>query len=154
GQGVFSTDRNHGSGYSQQWNFTVQKTIGKNWNVEVGYRGSKNTNLGIPAPNINQLREQYLSLGSGLLQQAPDPCFGVVPASSSIGGATVARQQTLRPFPCFTTVALFRNNIGHSSYNALAAKVEKRLSHGLTMSFAYTWSKLMDNASQVFSQTL
>ena len=28
GQGVFGTDRNVGSGYSQQWNFTVQKTLG------------------------------------------------------------------------------------------------------------------------------
>ena len=25
GQGVFGVDRNNGSGYSQQWNFTVQK---------------------------------------------------------------------------------------------------------------------------------
>ena len=55
GQGVFGVDRNNGSGYSQQWNFTVQKTIGKNWNVEAAYLGSKNTRLGIPDANINQL---------------------------------------------------------------------------------------------------
>ena len=29
GQGVFGVDRNVGSGYSQQWNFTVQKTFGQ-----------------------------------------------------------------------------------------------------------------------------
>jgi hypothetical protein len=49
---------------------------------------------------------------------------------------------------------LFRNNIGTSSYDALAAKVEKRISNGLTFSFAYTWSKLLDSASSVFSQTI
>jgi hypothetical protein len=49
---------------------------------------------------------------------------------------------------------LFRDNIGTSNYNALAAKVEKRVSNGLTFSFAYTWSKLLDTASSVFSQTI
>src|SRR5258706_2360596 len=63
GQGVFAVDRQNGSGHSQQWNFTVQKTIGTNWNVEVGYLGSKNTRLGIPDANINQLPAQYLSQG-------------------------------------------------------------------------------------------
>ena len=154
GQGVFGTDRGHGSGYSQQWNFTIQKTIGPNWNVEVAYLGSKNTNLGVPDPNINQLPEQYLSLGPALLQPVPNPFFGQIPASSSLGGATVTRQQLLRPFPRFTTVALFRDNVGSSSYHALAAKLEKRISRGLTFTFAYTFSKLIDDASSVFSQTI
>jgi hypothetical protein len=154
GQGVFGTDRNQASGYSQQWNFTVQKTIGKNFNMEVGYLGSKNTNLGIPDPNVNQLPDHYLSLGSQLLQRVSNPFFGQIPAASSLGGATITQQQLLRPFPRFTTVALFRDNIGNSSYSALAAKLEKRLSNGLTFSFAYTWSKLMDSASSVFSQTI
>ena len=154
GQGVFGTDRNHASGYSQQWNFTVQKTIGKNLNVEVGYLGSKNTNLGIPDPNLNQLPDQFLPLGSQLLQRVPNPFFGQIPSSSSLGGATITQQQLLRPFPRFTTVALFRNNIGTSNYNAVAAKLERRFSSGLTFSFAYTWSKLLDTASSVFSQTI
>jgi hypothetical protein len=154
GQGVLGTDRNQPSGYSQQWNFTLQKTFGENLNLELGYLGSKNTNLGIPDPNINQLPDQYLSLGSQLLQRVPNPFFGQIPASSSLGGPTLTRQQLLRPFPRFTTVALFRNNIGSSSYSALAAKLEKRLSSGLTFSVAYTWSKLLDTASSVFSQTI
>ena len=41
GQGVFGVDRNVGSGYSQQWNFTVQKTLGRDLNFEAGYLGSK-----------------------------------------------------------------------------------------------------------------
>ena len=134
GQGVFSTDRNTPSGYSQQWNFTLQKTVGSNLNFEIGYLGSKNTHLGIPDPNINQLPDTYLALGSALLTKVPNPFFGIIPASSSIGGATITAQQLLRPYPEFTNVALFRNNIGNSSYNALQAKVEKRFSHGLTFS--------------------
>jgi len=154
GQGVFGVDRNNGSGYSQQRNFTVERTIGKDWNVEVSYLGSKNTRLGIPDANINQLPSQDLSMGAALLTKVPNPYFGQIPASSSLGGATIAQQQLLRPFPRFTTVALFRDNVGNSDYNAAAAKLEKRLAHGLTISAAYTFSKLLDDASSVFSQTI
>jgi len=154
GQGVFGVDRNNGSGYSQQWNFTVEKTLGKDWNFEIAYLGSKNTRLGIPDANINQLPTQYLSLGAALLARVPNPYFGQIPASSSLGGATMAQQQLLRPYPRFTTVALFRDNVGNSSYNALAIKLEKRFSHGLTLNGAYTFSKLIDDASSVFSQTI
>ena len=154
GQGVFGVDRNNGSGYSQQWNFTVQKTIGKDLNLEVGYLGSKNTRLGIPDANINQLPSEDLAMGAALLAKAPNPYFGQIPASSSLGAASIAEQQLLRPFPRFTTVALFRDNVGNSSYHALEAKLEKRLSRGLTFTAAYTFSKLIDDASSVFSQTI
>jgi hypothetical protein len=154
GQGVFGVDRNNGSGYSQQWNFTFEKTIGKDWNLEVSYLGSKNTRLGIPDANINQLPPQYLSMGSALLTRVSNPYLGQIPASSSLGGATIAQQQLLRPFPRFTTVALFRDNVGNSTYEAAAVKLEKRLSHGLTLNGAYTFSKLIDDASSVFSQTI
>ena len=154
GQGVFGVDRNNGSGYSQQWNFTVQKTIGKDWNVEVSYLGSKNTRLGIPDANINQLPAQYLSMGSALLTKVSNPYFGQIPASSSLGGATIAQQLLLRPYPRFTNVALFRDNVGNSTYNAAAVKLERRLSRGLTINASYTFSKLIDDASSVFSQTI
>jgi hypothetical protein len=154
GQGVFGVDRNSGSGHSQQWNFTVQRTFAKNWNVEASYLGSKNTRLGIPDFNINQLPAQNLSLGAALLVKVPNPYFGQIPASSSLGGSTIAAQQLLRAFPRFTNVVLFRDNVGNSSYEAAAVKLEKRLSHGLTINVAYTFSKLIDDASSVFSQTI
>src|SRR5262249_41949856 len=154
GQGVFAVDRSNGSGYSQQRNLTIGKTFKDTWNIEVAYLGSKNTRLGIPDWNINQLPTQYLSMGAALLTKVANPYFGSIPTSSSLGGATIAQQQLLRPFPRFTTVALFRDNVGNSTYNAVAAKVEKRLSRGLTMNASYTFSKLIDDASTVFSQTI
>ncbi|MBS1875967.1 MAG: TonB-dependent receptor [Acidobacteria bacterium] len=154
GQGVFGVDRNNGSGYSQQWNFTIQKTFGNDWNVELGYLGSKNTRLGIPDANINQLSPQYLAMGAALLTKLSNPYFGQIPASSSLGAATIAQQQLLRPYPRFTNVVLFRDNVGNSSYHAATAKLERRLSRGLTVNAAYTFSKLIDDASSVFSQTI
>lgn len=154
GQGVFGTQRDNGSGYSQQWNFTIEKTFLNDWNFEIAYVGSKNTRLGLPEANLNQLPAQYLSMGPALLTQVANPYFGQIPAFSLLGGPTIARQQLLRAFPRFTSVALFRNNVGNSSYHAAQAKLEKRFSHGLTFSFAYTFSKLIDDASSYFSQTI
>ncbi|MDQ2898898.1 MAG: hypothetical protein M3Y07_03750, partial [Acidobacteriota bacterium] len=154
GQGVFGTQRGNGSGYSQQWNFTIQKTVGNNLNFEIGYLGSKNTRLGLPEANLNQLPSSDLALGSALLAKAPNPYYGQLPATSSLDTATIAEQQLLRAYPRFTTVALFRDNVGNSSYHSAQARLEKRFSNGLTFSLAYTFSKLIDDASSYFSQTI
>ena len=154
GQGVFGVDRNVGSGYSQQWNFTIQKTIGKDLNVEAAYVGSKNTHLGLPEANLNQLPAADLALGASLLTKVANPYYGQLPASSSLDTPTIAQQQLLRAFPRFTTVALFRDNVGDSEYDAFQAKLEKRISRGVTFTFAYTFSKLIDDASSYFSQTI
>lgn len=154
GQGVFASQRNNGSGYSQQRNFTVQKTFGKDLNLEIGYLGSKNTRLGLPEANLNQLPAEDLAMGAALLKKVPNPFYGQVPASSSLGGKTITEQQLLRAFPRFTNVALFRDNVANSTYNAFQAKLEKRFSRGLTFTFAYTFSKLIDDASTYFSQAI
>jgi len=122
--------------------------------VELAYLGSKNTRLGIPDANINQLDPQYLSMGATLNTKVSNPYFGQIPASSSLGGSTIAQQLLLRPYSRFTNVVMFRDNVGQSSYNAVAAKLEKRFSRGLTVTASYTFSKLIDDASSVFSQTI
>jgi len=154
GQGVFAVDRELGSGYVQQWNVGIQRAITNNLVFEIAYAGSKITHVGIPDTNINQLTAEQLALGPALLTQVANPCFGRVPLSSSIGGATVSLAQTLRPFPCYTTVSLYRNNVGNTNYNALQAKIEQRLSRGFSYLIAYTHSKLIDEASSVFDATV
>jgi hypothetical protein len=154
GQGVFGVQRNVGSGNSQQWNFTVQKTLGGDFNFEVGYLGSKNSHLGLPESNLNQVPAADLAMGSALTVKVPNPYYGQIPASSSLGQPTIAQQQLLRAYPRFTTVALYRDNVADSEYEALQAKLEKRVRHGLTFTFAYTFSKLIDDASTYFSQTI
>jgi hypothetical protein len=154
GQGVFGSQRDNGSGYSQQWNFTVQRTFGSNLNLELGYVGSKNTRLGLPEANLNQLPAADLALGSALLVRVPNPYYGQLPPSSSLDTPTIAAQQLFRAYPRFTNVALFRDNVSNSTYHALQIKLEKRFSAGVTFTFAYTFSKLLDDASSYFSQTI
>jgi hypothetical protein len=154
GQGVFGVQRDNGSGYAQQWNFTLQKTLGENWSFEAGYLGSKLTRLGVPDVNLNQLTVEQLALGSQLTQQVPNPYYGQVPAGSSLGTPTVTRAQLMRPYPRFTTVTMYRNNVGHSTYHSFQSRIEKRFSRGLTFSLAYTFSRLIDDAGAVFDSAV
>src|SRR5262249_27850508 len=55
GQGVFSVDRDLGSGYVQQWNASVQRELSSDIVLELAYVGSKITHVGIPDTNLNQL---------------------------------------------------------------------------------------------------
>ncbi len=154
GQGVFGVDRKNGSGYAQQWNLSLQKILWEDFSLEAGYLGSKLTRLGVPDVNLNQLTVEQLTLGSQLTQLVPNPVYGEIPASSAIGGPTIAQQQLLRPYPRFTTVTLYRNNIGNSVYHSFQGRVEKRFSKGLTFTGAYTFSKLIDDASSVFDAAI
>lgn len=154
GQGVFGVQRDNGSGYAQQWNLSLQKTIAQDWSLEVGYLGSKLTRLGVPDINLNQLTVDQLRLGPVLTQQVTNPYYGQIPPNTSLGTPTIARAQLLRPYPRFTTVTLYRNNIGHSTYHSFQSRVEKRFSRGLTFSAAYTFSRLIDDAGAVFDSAV
>jgi hypothetical protein len=154
GQGVFSVDAGLGSGYAQQWNFAVQRELTRNLVAEVAYAGSKITHVGIPDTNINQLTASQLALGPALLVRVPNPFFGQIPRSSSLGDPTIPLAQLLKPFPRLTGVSLYRNNVGNTSYNALQAKLEQRFSRGLTFLISYTRSKLIDEASSVFDASI
>ena len=154
GQGVFSVDRDLGSGYAQQWNAAIQRELGKNLVVEIAYAGSKITHVGIPDTNINQLSVSQLALGNTLLTRVTNPFFGQIPRNSSLGDPTIPVAQLLKPFPRFTTVSLYRNNVGNTNYDALQAKLEKRFSGGLGFLVSYTRSKLIDEASSVFDASI
>ena len=112
GQGVFAVDRDLGSGYVQQWNASLQRELTTNIVVEVAYVGSKITRVGIPDTNSNQLTVEQLAQGTPLLQRVPNPFFGTIPRSSSLGDPTIPRGAAPEAYPEYTTVSLYRNNVG------------------------------------------
>ena len=154
GQSVYTVNRKAGSGYVEQWNLAVQRAFTSNLSAEIAYVGSHIVHVGIPDSNLNQLTAQQLAEGPALLNKVPNPYYGQIPSSSSIGGKTVTAAQLLKPYPRFLNIATYRNNSGTTNYNAVQAKVEERLTHGLSFLFAYTHSKLIDDASSVFSTTV
>jgi outer membrane receptor protein involved in Fe transport len=154
GQGVFAVNGGLGSGYAQQWNVSVQRELTTNTVVEVSYLGSKITRVGIPDSNSNQLTEEQLAIGAPLLTRVQNPFFGVIPRSSSIGDPTITVAQLMKPYPEYTAVSLYRNNVGVTRYQGLAFSIRQRLSRGLTYSAAYTYSTLKDTASSVFDASI
>ncbi len=154
GQGVFAVDRTLGSGYVQQWNASIQRELTSTLTVDVAYVGSSITRVGIPDSNLNQLTAGQLALGTALLQRVPNPFFGEIPRSSSLGDPTIPVAQLLKPYPRHTTVSLYRHNVGRSNYHGLTAKIEQRFSHGLSYLVSYTRSRLMDDASSVFDASV
>src|SRR5262249_2483643 len=87
-------------------------------------------------------------------QPVPNPYFGITPRSSSLGNPTIPYGQLLKPYPEYTTVALYRNNVGTTRYNGVTLNLRQRLSRGLTYSIAYTRSKLVDDASSIFDASI
>jgi hypothetical protein len=154
GQGVFAVDSTLGSGYVQQWNVSMQRELTTNTTVEAAYVGSNITHVGLPDTNLNQLTVDQLAQGSTLLTRVTNPYFGVIPRSSSLGDPTIPLGQLLKPYPEYTTVSLYRNNVGTTRYQGFELSLRQRLSRGLTYSIAYTRSKLLDDASSVFDASI
>ena len=154
GQSVYTVKQTLGSGYVEQWNLAMQRQITNSLSFEVAYVGSHIVHVGIPDSNLNQLTEAQLAQGASLLTPVTNPYYGQLPISSSIGGKTITTAQLLKPYPRFVNVATYRNNTGSTNYNAIQAKVRQNISHGLSLLFAYTHSKLIDSASSVFSTTV
>ena len=72
----------------------------------------------------------------------PNPFRGLLPGTS-FNGATIARQQLLRPFPQFDNIQT-RASDGTSRYNSAQFKLEKRFTSGYSLLAAYTWSKFTE----------
>lgn len=158
GQSVYTVNRTAGSGYVGQWNLAVQRALTNNLSFEVAYVGSHGVHVGVPDQNLNQLTAAQLAVGlsnpAALTAQVTNPFYGGIPTSSTIGGKTVAAGQLLKPFPRFQNVATYRQNTGQTNYNAVEAKVQQRLRRGIAYTFAFTHSRLIDDASAVFSSTV
>ncbi len=132
----------------------MQRELTTNTTVEAAYVGSNITHVGIPDTNLNQLTVSQLALGSALLERVTNPYFGVIPRSSSLGDPTVPVAQLLKPYPDYTTVSLYRNNVGTTRYQGLELSLRQRFARGLSYSVAYTRSKLVDDASSVFDASI
>jgi hypothetical protein len=139
GGGNTVIQRNSKSARNYQWNATVQRQFGETA-VEVGYAGARGVYLPNSTLQLNQLPDQYLSLGSALLTQVKNPFFGLIP-TGPLSTATVAQAQLLRPYPQYQNLVDGGGFIGNSTYHALQVRAEKRMKSGGTLLGSYTFSK-------------
>lgn len=143
---ITSIDRGQQNAYMQQWNFNIQQSLPGDVVAEVAYAGSKGTRL-YQNLDFNQIPNEYLSLGNQLLASVRNPFFGIIPASQQLGRATIQAGQLLRPYPQFTGVSTIGSSSGSSIYHSVQLRIEKRLSHGLSLLGSFTGGKLIDDAN-------
>ncbi len=124
---------------TQSWNLTLQRDLGKNWIVELGYVGNHSIHLRETRTNV-QAR----------LATAANPVFvtgtnGVTyPITESTTSNGVARSN-LQGVNGYGGMQLFAND-AYSHYNSLQATLSRRWGAGYFQA-AYTFSKALDATS-------
>ena len=146
GQSLSIQNKGDRTPYSAQWNFDLQYQFAGNSLLDVAYVGNAGVRL-LQQVQLDQIPDADLSLGTALTKSVPNPFFGIIPSTSSIGLATTTEGQLLRPYPQFTGIQTQWTSMSHSSYNALEVKYQKRYASGLQFLVAYTWSKMIDDYS-------
>jgi len=98
-----------------QWNVSAQRSLNTNTVVELAYVASHGSGLNF-ATDLNQVPESKLS-------------------SNDSGD---------RPYPNFQSITGSTNN-AVSNYNSLQASITKRMTNGVSLSFNYVWSHMLDD---------
>lgn len=134
--------------YYQRWSLGIQREMPFNFVVDASYVGTKGTKL--------YINEDLNPLVPTALRVTPAGYPNCTP------GANVTAAQATAQFPAGTPCPLsgrldniqgsrlIRTNGGSSIYHAGQLGVTRRFREGLTFTGSYTYSKLIDNASEVF----
>jgi hypothetical protein len=134
---MYSLDPNQRTSYAIQMSSSVQRQVGRNAVIEVGYTGTlglklqQNVQLSntLPGPTAASTRRPYL--GAVFAPGTVFPSYITV-TGNSVGGSTIA---TLP-------------NEAQSNYHALYVRGERRFSNGFSFLSSFTFSKAITNAPQ------
>jgi hypothetical protein len=135
--------------YSVRWEFSFQRQLPGDMVLEMAYIGNHAVHL-LMDRNMDALPASYLSKSPVRDQATIDylglivanPFAGLIPGQG-LNGATVSRQTLLTPYPQFTGITLQGTNAASSYFQSADARVEKRMSHGLSVLANFTYSKLI-----------
>lgn len=154
GEGISFVDPSDRIPAFYNWQFSIQRELPSQAMIEMAYVASRAVRIAggpadyatVVAEQVNQLPPSCLALGTALLQPVPNPFYGMI-TSGPLSGATMQRQQLLRPYPQFTDVYRNYPAYGNSIYHSGQLKFEKRMRHGITALISYTFSKNISDVS-------
>ena len=138
---------------TQQWNLSVQRQLGGNWVLELGYIGTKGTRLRSTfdpdqPPLASPTSPVTVICGN---VAASVPCLQPLVATGSpiqITQNSIANAIARAPYLAIEPgdfEAFWPNSDSH--YHGLQATVSHHFSKGLYLQSAYTWSKSIDDVS-------
>jgi len=145
GDAISFLDLNRVLPYNQQWQFSVQRELPFRIVVDVGYVGMHSLK-GVESFDLNEKPDFYRQFGAQENQRVANPFYGVFPETSALGqSSTITMNRLWVRYPQFTSVEISAANTQRAIYHSFQAKVDKRLSAGLTAMLSYTGSKLIVN---------
>jgi hypothetical protein len=153
-------DRNAGRpSRINQWSISLQRELTKNMVIEAAFVGNRGVWMQANSLAIyNQLSPERVSSFGLSLNNPTNLTLLASPLNSatvSTAGfkapytgfpTTLTLAQALRPFPQFGNIPVFGAPLGNSWYDALQMKLTKRLSSGLSIQSAFTWSQELTTA--------
>jgi hypothetical protein len=110
---------------------SLQREVWRNLLVDLSYSGSVSKNLPLQWW-FNQPSFSPQPVDTGSLDPAANPYLR-------------------RPYSNFSIASNIVANVLESSYNSLTVKVEKRFSQGYNFLSTYTWSKSIDQGTEIFT---
>ncbi|MBM3786527.1 MAG: TonB-dependent receptor [Acidobacteria bacterium] len=129
------------------WSLTVQRDLGKDTVVEVGYVANNMKNAS-GRLELNQLPTRFWNLGALLLRPITSPEVRAAgfskPYATFPDGSPLF--QALRPFPHMGNVTDRFTSGKSSTYHAMNLRVQKRFSSGLSFLVGYTTSKYITDS--------
>jgi hypothetical protein len=141
--------------YSVRWTFNIQRELPGRITVEAGYQGNHAVHLTdsmsltyTPAQFLSTLPFRDTAVINRLSANVTNPFANLLPGST-INGSTIAVSSLLTAYPQFTGVSVSGLNEGSSYFHLGSIRVEKRLSHGLTIGGNYQYSKMMGRLSRL-----
>jgi hypothetical protein len=143
GQSLSVWTQNPKTPRSYQWNFGIQQQLPSDILVEAAYVANRGLHL-THNFSADVLNPQYLSMGTALQAQVPNP-FQPFVTVGSLSNAKVTEQQLLLPYPQFTGLTIENDTWGGSNYQSAQFKLNKRPTHGVSLLAVYTISKWLSN---------
>jgi hypothetical protein len=133
------------------WNFGIQHVFAQDYTIEARYVGTRGINLPV---------QDRINISSPVSPASTLPTFLTMPSQAALDALplTLLSLQAQGHYLPQYAAAGFTSNItayepiGNSVYHALDVQVNKRMSKGLQMIGAYTWShNIDDSTAEVFS---
>lgn len=165
GQVITVSNRNLAQPYIWRWSFNIQRELGNNMLVEIGYIGSRGSKLveirsGSDTDiDRNSIPVEYLSTSpvrdqaniDRLTRVVPNPFAGLLPGTP-LNATNISVEQLLRPYPQFNGqngVRVQGLNTGRSWFNMLQTRFEKRYSSGFNLLTNFQWSKMIEEINRL-----
>ena len=135
-----SADPNLHAPYTQAWNLTVQRTLGHNWALEVGYIGDHSLGgIAIWVP----FQAKLASPANPIVVK--DVSGNVYTITNNTGPNESLREQALGL--TFGNGSSYTSNVGNQIYHSAQVLLSHRYQNGLFTQIGYTYGKNIDNVS-------